>query len=60
MSCADDACCDGKKTDLKEIELTDDDEFEEEFEEEDHEDVLKFKEKYDTRVLELKAVLEFL
>jgi len=59
MSCADEACCESKK-DIKEIELTDDDEFEEEFEEEDHEDVLKFKEKYDTRVLELKAVLEFL
>ena len=57
--CADDACQDGKK-DLKDIELTDEDEFSEDEIVEDHEDVVKFKEQYDTRVKELKAVLEFL
>ena len=58
--CADDGCQDGKTKDLNEIELSDDDEFSEDEIVEDHEDVLKFKEQYDTRVLELKAVLEFL
>lgn len=56
--CADDACADNKK-DLKGIELSDDEISEEEFEEE-HEDVVNFKSKYETRVKELNSVLEFL
>jgi len=48
--CADDACGDGKKSDLKNIELSDEDEFSDEEVEEDHQDITKFKTKYDTRV----------
>jgi hypothetical protein len=56
--CADDNCADNIK-DLKGIELTDDEMSDEEFEEE-HEEVVKFKTKYDTRVKELNSVLDFL
>jgi hypothetical protein len=51
-----------KKADLKNIDLdlSEGDEFSDDEIVEDHKDVVKFKEQYDTRVKELKAVLEFL
>jgi len=56
--CADDGCGDAAKKNLDDIELTES-ESEEEVQE-DHDDVVKFKTKYETREKELNSVLAFL